>query len=119
MFEGVLITDTFVLGWYREADRLVFDVEASLWPGHPAYEPPRPGEWACYKLARIVFDGVRVVEGLSDMERVKSHIDPDGSRDYGSFDELVAEPGGYHVAGEFGVVRILAGSARLEVGAHR
>jgi len=36
VFEGVLTIDTFVLGWHRETDRLVFALKASPWPGHPA-----------------------------------------------------------------------------------
>lgn len=80
MFDGVLITDTFVLGWYRDADRLVFTVEASLWPGHPNYEPPQPDEWTCYKPARLVFDGVRTVDGLPEMAVVPRSTDADGTR---------------------------------------
>jgi hypothetical protein len=116
MFDGVLITDTFVLGWHREADRLVFAVLASLWPGHPDYVPPRPGEWTCYKLARVVFEGVRAVDGLLDPSAAPRYTDGDGSQDFGSIDELAAEPGGYRIAGDFGEVHVKADSVRLEVG---
>lgn len=116
MFDGVLITDTFVLGWHPEADRLVFDVEASLWPGHPDYVPPRPGEWTCYKPARLVFEGVESVFGLPDMASAPRGTDADGSRDFGSLCGLTSEPGGFMIAGDFGVVRLRATSVRLEVG---
>ena len=116
MLDGVSFTDTFVLGWSREVDRLVFDVEASLWPGHPAYEPPRPGEWTCYKPARLVFEGVQDAEGLPDMASVPRSTDADGNWDFGSLHELTPEPGGFRVAGDFGVVRVHAASVRLEVG---
>jgi hypothetical protein len=116
MFEGVLTTDTFVISWRQEADRLVFVVDASLGPGHPNYEPPLPGEWSCYKPARLVFKGVRVVDGLPQMESSPHCTDADGSQDFGTLDELVAEPGGYRVAGDFGVVRIQADSAQLVFG---
>lgn len=116
MFDGVLTTDTFVIGWHREVDRLVFTVEASLWPGHPDYEPPRPGEWACYKPARLVFDGVRAVDGLPDMAEAPQWVDPGGPPDYGTLDELAAVPGGFRVAGDFGVALVSADAVRLEVG---
>jgi hypothetical protein len=58
VFDGVTLTDTFVLDWKHEGDCLVFTVLASLWPGHPAYESPKPGEWTCYKRGRIVFKRV-------------------------------------------------------------
>jgi hypothetical protein len=115
VFEGVLITDTFVLGWHREGNRLIFAVEASLWPGHPSYEPPRSGEWACYKPGRLVFDDVEAVEGLPDMQSAHRYSDADGGQDFGSLNELVAEPGGYRIEGDFGVVRVRAASVRLEV----
>jgi hypothetical protein len=116
MLDGVLITDTFILGWHQEADRLVFDVEASLWPQHPQYEPPLPGEWTCYKPAQLVFVGVRSVEGLPEMAKVVGSRNSDGSQDYGSLDELVAIPGGYQIVGDFGVVQVQADSLRMEIG---
>jgi len=118
MFDGVLTTDTFVLGWRRDADRLVFALEASLWPGHPEYEPPLPGEWTCYKPAGLVFEGVRSVHGLPDMATAPRSTDADGSQDFGTLAELAVEPDGYRIAGDFGVVRIQAASWRLEIG-HR
>jgi hypothetical protein len=93
MFEGVLINDTFVLGWHREAEQLVFAVEASLWPEHPDYEPPRPNEWTCYKRARLVFEGVSSVEGLPDMASAPRCTDADGSQCFGSLDELAPSQG--------------------------
>ena len=115
MFDGVMITDTFVLGWCREEDRLVFEVVASLWPGHPAYESPRPGEWTCYKKARLVFCEVCAVNGLPDPSAVAPTTDADGSQDFGSLSELAIEPGGYRIAGDFGMVHVQAGSVRLEI----
>jgi hypothetical protein len=117
VFEGVLTTDTYVLGWHREAERLVFDVEASLWPEHPDYEPPRPGEWTCYKPARLVFEGVESVANLPDMASVPRSTDANGSQDFGSLSELAADASGFVIAGDFGVVRVFAASVRLEVAA--
>jgi len=116
LFDGVMIQDTWVLGWHHEPGRLVFDVEASLWPGHPDYEPPRPGEWTCYKPAQLVFDGVQAVEGLLETAVAPRGTDADGSQDFGSLSELKAEPGGYVIAGDFGTVRIKADSIKLEIG---
>jgi hypothetical protein len=115
MFDGVMITDTFVLGWHREGDRLVFMLEASLWPGHPDYELPCPDEWTCYKPGRLVFEGVRSVEGLPDTASVPRSTDATGSQDFGTLAELVVEPGGYRIAGDFGLVKIQADSLRLEI----
>jgi hypothetical protein len=107
--------DTFVLGWHQQGDHLVFVVEASLWPGHPGYEPPRPGEWTCCKRARLLFAGVRKVEGLPDMADVRTYTDIDGSTDYGSINALTTEGSWYRFVGDFGEVRIQAEAMRLEV----
>lgn len=80
MFDGVLTTDSFILGWHREGDRLIFVLEASLWPGHPDYERPRPDEWTCYKPARLVFEGVHSIEGLPEMVSAPRSKDADGTR---------------------------------------
>jgi hypothetical protein len=117
MLDGVLITDTFVLDWCRDSRRLLFVVDASLRPDHPAWEPPKPDEWACYKPARLIFDDVECVDGLLEPANVPGHTDPDGRHDFGSIDELVSVPNGFRICGEFGEVRITAGSVRLEVGA--
>lgn len=119
MFPGVMLEDTFILGWSREDGRLVFWVEASLWPGHSEYEQPKPGEWTCYKPARLVFAGVEAVEGLPDPMHAPRSRDADGAEDFGTIHELVAEPGGYRLAGDFGLVRIKAKAVHLEVGRHK
>ena len=116
MFDGVLLTDTFVLAWHQHGDDLVFEVYASLWPGHPEYEPPRPGEWTCYKRARLVFGGVSAVNGLPASTDAARYRDRDGGQDLGSLNELAAEPGGYRIVGDFGIVHVQARSVRLEVG---
>ena len=113
--DNVMLQDTWVLGWQQDGDRLVFTVEASLWPGHPSYEPPKPGEWTCYKRGRVAFDGVQAVQGLLDLREVPGHTDPDGSQDYGSIDVLGVIEGGYRIAGEFGDVVVRAKSVRLEL----
>lgn len=114
MFDGVLTTDTFVLGWHKDGDRLVFEVEASLLPSHPEYRPPGPGEWTCYRAARLVFDGVSATDGLPSSAVTPPYADTDGSRDFGSLNELATEPGVYRLDTDFGIVRIHARSARLE-----
>jgi hypothetical protein len=115
MLDGVLITDTFVLDWYFEPRRLVFVVDASLQPDHPANERSKPNEWACYKPARLVLDDVECVEGLLEPASAPGHTDPDGSHDFGSIDELVSIVNGFRICGEFGDVQITANSVRLEV----
>jgi hypothetical protein len=115
MFDGVAITDTFVLGWRHQVDQLVFVVEASLWPGHPNYDPPRSGEWTCYKLAQLVFSGVKSIDGLPNMNAVPTSTDDDGNSDFGTLAELVPEPGGYRITGDFGTVRVQADSLRLDI----
>src|SRR5687767_10843547 len=89
-WEGIDLEDSWVLGWrrYPEHAQLVFTIDASLWPGHPAYEQPPPSDHTCYKHARLIFDGVVEVNGLPAMDDVKPITDPDGSIDYGNIEGL-------------------------------
>jgi len=105
---GVMLEDCFVLSWAQELDRLVFHLMASLHPGHPMHESPKPGEWACYKEATLSFEGVKAVEGLLAMPETRSTSDPDGTKDYGNIDVLLAIADGYKIAGDFGQVTVQA-----------
>jgi hypothetical protein len=113
---GVDWQDTFVLGWRQEHERLVFSVLASLWPGHPSYTPPPPGDWTCYRAAELIFDGATNVTGLKEMKDVRPTIDPDGSADYGNIDWFSRnDDGTFTVSGDFGEVRVTAEGMRLAV----
>jgi len=105
---GVMLEDCWVLGWAEENGRLIFRLDASLHPPHPAYEKPRPGEWACYKSAVLTFEGVESITGLRAMADTPANTDPDGSKDYGNIDALSESEGGYAIAGDFGDVAVKA-----------
>jgi hypothetical protein len=109
MFDGVDLEDSWVLGWHFEAarNRLVFDLEASLWPGHASYVSPAPDEHTCYKRALLIFESVANIDGLPTVDTVKPYIDPDGSIDYGNIEGLHHAGGGvYELGGDFGEVSI-------------
>lgn len=114
-FFGVLIEDCWVLGWRTDGDTLIFDILASLWPGHPNYEAPKPNEWTCYKRSELVFHGVRKVSGLLPVHEVRQTVDPDGSVDYGSLDSIKVIPDGFSIIGDFGDVAVSATSVQLRV----
>jgi hypothetical protein len=107
LFRHVLVTDCFVLSWAEHDGSLTFEVEASLWPGHPLYSKPPKTDWTCYRKATLRFPGVRRIEGLRTMAETPSTTDPDDSIDYGSFHGLhLADDGRYHLSGDFGEVTI-------------
>jgi hypothetical protein len=114
-FADVMVQDCWVLGWRTENDSLVFDIEASLTSGHPLYEPPKQGEWSCYKAARIIFSGVREISGLLPIQSVRATVGSDGSVDYGSIDSITQESGGFAIAGEFGKVMVSASAVQLHL----
>ena len=118
MFDWVDLEDSWVLGWHLDAawHQLIFDLEASLWPGHEYYVPPSPEEHTCYKRARLIFERVASIEGLSPMDAVKPNIDPDGSIDYGNIEGLhQAGEGIYKFGGDFGEVKVKCAGVHLEI----
>jgi hypothetical protein len=112
---GIDLQDSFVLSWSVENDWLTFEVEASIWPDSPHYEPPLPDEYTCYKRATLTFHGFDSIEGLKHMEDVRFSVDPDGSRDFGNIDVLEAQGNGYRVVGDFGDVTVSGGLMQFAV----
>ncbi len=115
LLPGVMLEDSLVLGWQIQGDMLVFEIEASLWPGHAAYDPPRPNEWTCYKRARLIFQDVTAVHGLAARADPRPHVGDDGVEDFGTIDVLRRHPGGYRITGEFGDVVISARAVCLDI----
>lgn len=106
-FRGVDLEDSSVLSWYDAEHALVFQIEASLWPGHPDYVEPPESDWTCYKKATLSFPAVERVDGLRQMYEVTPTADPDGSIDYGCIDALQRnKDGSYLLCGNFGDVTI-------------
>lgn len=114
---GVDLEDSWVLGWRHDpaAGRMTIRLDASLWPGHPAYAAPAPGEHTCYRPAELTFEGVRSVAGLREQADVPGHRDPDGSQDYGSIDGLDRTGEAFRLAGEMGDVTFTAAALRLDL----
>jgi hypothetical protein len=117
-FTGVDLEDSFVLGWQhdRASRRVVFELEASLWPLHPRYETPPPEHHTCYCRARLVFDDVHWVAGLRPVAEAKGTTDPDGTVDYGNIEGLRYKDGICRFGGEVGEVEIECRAMRLEIG---
>lgn len=118
MFEGTDLGDSWVLGWHRDevSKQLTFDLDVSLWPGHPAYDLPIPGEHTCYKRGRLIFDDVVEVSGLPSMHEVKPITGPDGSVDYGNIEGFHSpEEGTYEFSIELQDVSVKGGRVRLEI----
>lgn len=115
-FTGVDLGDSFVLSWTLTTSAFVIEREISLWPGHPAYEPPRPDEYTCYKRGQLIFPNARNVLGLRKPSEAQATYDPDGSIDSGNIDALAEEsPGHFIVHGEFGNVHVESDRPQLIV----
>jgi hypothetical protein len=114
-FVGLDLEDSWVLGWRHDGagQRLTFELEASVWPGHAAYEAPPPTEWTCYRPAVLAFEEVTSVVGLLDVAAARATVDPDGSRDYGAIEGLRHEGGVFRFSGEMGEVEVRAARVRL------
>ena len=113
-FPSVDLKDSFVLSWTQSPDGLVFELDASIWPGHQLYEPPKPGEHTCYKRGRLIFPHAHSIRGLRTMAEASYTRDPDGSIDYGTIEALLATgTGRYRLCGDFGDVYLESEEPKL------
>lgn len=106
-FQGVDLNDSWVLSWEETEDNLVFQIEASLWPGHPKYRKPPKSDWTCYRKATLSFPQKRRADGLLPMFKVRSNTNPDGSIDYDYIDTLQRnDDGSFLLCGDFAELTI-------------
>lgn len=96
-FKGIDLNDSFVLSWEQSADKVEFNIEASVWPQSAHYSKPKPNEHTCYRKATLTFSGAKEVNGLLPMKVLKPTIDPDGTSDYGSIYSLIQNLDGYNI----------------------
>lgn len=108
-FDGVDLSESYVLGWRASASELVFDLDLALTPEHPRYHKPRPNERDCWLRAALYFPSAVAIRGLLQQSSVRGAIDATGERDYGNIDELSWADGEAHLAGEFGDVTLRCG----------
>lgn len=101
------------MSWSLSEKCLIFELEASVWPDSIYYEPPLKGEYTCYKRSQLVFEGFEAIDGLKPMERVRSSVDANDSRDFGNIDDLEDTNDGYLICGDFGLVVVTGGTMQF------
>jgi len=82
-------------------------------PEHPAWEPPRPGERACFKTASLSFGKARSLHWIAAV--IRPTIDPSGITDFGSLDSLTRTGDEYHIEGDWGKITLVADVPRLSL----
>jgi hypothetical protein len=101
-FDGVDLSESYVLGWRITPIELLFDLDVALTPEHPRYHSPRSGERGSWLRGSLRFPKASQIRGLAEQSRVPGATDATGARDYGNIDELSWADGEAHVVGEFG-----------------
>lgn len=103
-FKNIYLEDSFVLNIEDKDNKITFTVEAVLTEKHPHYSPPQQNEKYCYKTLKIVFNNMNSVKWFRRSGMV--FTDADHNEDHGNIDcfELLSEE--YHLAGDWGEVRI-------------
>ncbi len=106
-FDGLDLTESFILSWEHRENLLRFEVDFVLTEDHPAFHPPIPGEWACFRRGALEFPNVRSLTGLPSMAGVRPAVDATGAHDYGHFDTFVeSAPARFEVSGDFGTFSV-------------
>lgn len=112
-FEGVALEDSYTLDIEAHPGTLVLRLDLLLLPGHPAWEPAKPGERACFKVATLSFSKVRSLHW--DGMGVKPTLDPSGTLDFGSMDSLTKTGRQYRIEGDWGQITVEADAPCLSV----
>jgi hypothetical protein len=81
---GIVLEDSWILGWSIDGDDLQIEMEFSIWPESPFYNEPLNDEYTCYKTGTLTFHNIKSMKGFKEFENTKPTIDPDGSKDWGS-----------------------------------
>jgi hypothetical protein len=106
-FDGLDLTESFILSWTAENGDALFEVDFALVKGHPNYRQAGQDEWARFRRGTLRFPNVRSIAGLPPMTEVRPAVDATGELDYGHFDSFVEVASGqFEVAGDFGIFRV-------------
>ena len=105
-FDGVDLSESFVLGWHIGPSDLIFELSVALVPGHSRYHAPHENERTCWIRGHLHFPKAADIVGLLSQEKVPGATDATGAKDYGNVDGLSWSDGRSHVFGEFGDVSL-------------
>ena len=100
---GVMVEDTFVLGWQIEETTFIIECEISLWPGNKYYEAPKENEWTCYKKGQFILKNTQGLNSILSIENV-SPVGIEKEIDYGTLDSATINDNLISIVGPFGEV---------------
>ena len=112
-FKDVYLEDSYVLKIIESEKMVEFHIEAVLLENHEYYEAPSNGEQYFFKEGIIRFNQFSEVNWLHSAD-VKS-FDASGESDLGNIDFLTKTGNIYHLAGDWGEVKISAKSISFKL----
>jgi hypothetical protein len=116
IFQHIDLHDSFIIGWKCTDDTFFIDMEASLWPGHDAYEVPNEGEYTCYKKARLLFrNPINIVGLLAQYEVEPNKVTEGEIPDYDTIENFEIGTSEFRLSGKFGNVTLGASEWAFKV----
>jgi hypothetical protein len=107
----MLLEESYVLHVEATPGQLALSILFALTDKHPAYEPPGPDSYLCYRRGVMVFSGVtRLV--WADQGIPPSH-DATGELDYGNVDSMTWDDDTYRLEGSVGMLEVVARSVAV------
>jgi hypothetical protein len=104
LFDGIDLTDSWVLNIEASPRRVVMTVDFSLQPSHRRYHPPLPGDYAYYERGRLSISGV---DELWWRHQPKFPArDVTGEIDYGNIDNLEMTANSWIFEGSLGTLTV-------------
>lgn len=113
---GLYLQDSYVLAIAKQDSSVVFTMDLALAPEHSHYQPPRPGEYHCFRRARIKLVQARSARFVE--ESMRAFHDATGEVDYGTIDSWVVRGELTRISGDWGVLEVEGGTITVELDEH-
>jgi hypothetical protein len=112
-FESVVLEESYVLDVVARPGEVEVPLDLVVLPGHASFSGPADGDRFCYRRATIRF--VSVSELSWKQQGRKPAVDSSGELDWGSIDFFGQIEGEWRLDGDWGEIRVKAGSVQLRM----
>lgn len=103
-FESICLEESWIKRIELIGSNLFFYIEAVLLESHQDYYEPKDDEVFAYKDLVISFSDILLIDWCDG--NLRASVDNSGEKDYGHIESLYVEESCFHIAGDFGEIKL-------------